>query len=346
MVILVIAPSQSSPAIGNSPQIQLASELLFLSKPDATTNHIKSNPQSRPSFVSVSSMFSSSPNNLPLKSSKARISDRDKKDTGWDHRYYDSYRPASRRGTSSENRSPTRATESEAVRHHSKKTWHQAKFSSKKTSQGDVSPILISSRGNSQDRSPLAASESDDKPPSTGHDPDHLTQMPSQQRKGTSIPTSSPTVDAEDEARESEAQSRGFYSPSRSRTSTSNAVTVAGYELKRRQDDGETDRSPKRSRGDENDRDRTANRPSNAEDDEPGGASDTYKRQCKNYMCMGDHTYENCDRPMICWGCRSTKYVSVRNDPFLLWLDLTTVLGKLVLRGGSRSLQRHTDSGI
>lgn len=75
--------------------------------------------------------------------------------------------------------------------------------------------------------------------------------MPYQQRKATS--KSSPAVDAENETHESEAQSRGFYSPSRpSRPRPSNAMTLAGFELKRRQDDGETDRSPKRSRGDGN----------------------------------------------------------------------------------------------
>ena len=205
-------------------------------------------------------MFSSSASNFPLESSKASVSDRDK-DTDWDHRYYDSYRPAY---------------------------------------------------------------------------PEQLTKMPSQQRKGTSIPTSSSPVDAEDEARESEAQSRGFYSPSRTRTF--NAVTIAGHQLKRRQDDGEIDRrTPKRSRGEENDRDRTANRPSNAEDDEPVRASDNQKLRCKNYLCMGEHRYEDCEKPMKCWGCRSTKYVSFQNVPFQSWLDLTTVLGKTVLRDGSGS---------
>lgn len=234
------------------------------------------------------------------------VSDQDKK-KGWDHRYYDSYRPAAQHEASSAKRSMTLATISGAVRYQSNESWHQAKTPSNKKPQGDASSNPKSSRG------PPATSVPDNTSPSTGHDPEKLTGTASQECKGTSIPDAAPSrpssraLDAEKETHESEAQSRGFYASSRSQTL--NAVHIGRYELKRRQGDEETDRSPKRTRGDEDDQDRLADRPRNAEENEPVRASDNYKLFCKNYMCMGDHSYQYCEKPMICWGCRSTGYV-------------------------------------
>lgn len=268
--------------------------------PNTTHVHDPNHPLSR----SPVCFFPSSASVSPLTCSKAMASDQDK---GWNHRYYDSYRPVTKGEASSENRSPTITAESEAFRYHSNKHWHRAKSSSNSTPKGDASSTLKASRGQSQDYSSPAASVPDETPPTTGHHLQQLTRMASQGRKGTSIPDaalsrrSSRAVDAEEETHESEAQSRGFYPSSRSRTS--NAVHVGRYELKRRQGDEETERSPKRSRGEEDDRDRPANRPRNAEEDEP------VRLHCKNFMCMGEHSYQDCDKPMICWGCRSTKYV-------------------------------------
>ncbi|CAD6566181.1 MAG: hypothetical protein ASARMPRED_008577 [Alectoria sarmentosa] len=209
------------------------------------------------------------------------VSDQDK---GWNHRYYDSYRPFTKREASSENRSPTITAESEAFRYHSNKHWYRAKSFRNSTPQGDASSTLNSSCGQPQDHSSPAACVPDETPPTTGHDLQQLASMASQGRKGTTIPDAalsrrlSRAVDAEEETHESEAQSRGFYASSRSRTS--NAVHVGRYELKRRQGDEETERSPKRSRGEEDDGDRPANRPRNAEEDEP------VRLHCKNYKCM------------------------------------------------------------
>lgn len=95
---------------------------------------------------------------------------------------------------------------------------------------------------------------------------------------------------------ESEAQSRGFYRSSRS--PTSNAVRLGGYDLKRPLADEATDRSTKRRRDKEEDE---PTRASNS----PRSPSMTY--QCKNYRCMENHATPDCDKPATCWGCRSTK---------------------------------------
>lgn len=275
----------------------------MLSRSDATINPFKTTDVHNPNHhLSRSSVrFPLSASVSPLTPSKAMVRDQD---MGWDLRYYDSYRPAAEGETSSEDRSSTIATESKAVRHRSNKIWHRAEYSSNTTPRADASLALKFSRGQSDDHSAAAASVPNEKSPSTGHDPKQLIQMPTKERKDTSMPDTSPsrrssrTVDP-DRRNASEAQSRGFYGSS---PPPSNVLRLSGYELKRPLDDEAIDRSIKRHRGTEEE-----------EEEEPIRTSDNYRPPprywCKNYMCMEDHAYSDCDKPMICWGCRSIRSV-------------------------------------
>ena len=238
---------------------------------------------------------------FPLTSLKAMVNDQDK---GWKHRYIDSYRPAA----SSKTRSPTIATESEAILHHSSRSWHRTKSSDNTTQQGDASSTLKSSRGQSQDHCPPTTPASDKKSPSTGHDPEQLTQTPMERRKNVSMSDAtpsrgSPSTAHHDKRNESEAQSRGIYGSSRS--PTSNTTYLSRFELKRPGDDRATDRSIKRRRDVEEEKDEDEDEPKSV------NASDSYstpKRfHCKNYMCMEYHEYADCHKPKICWGCRSNR---------------------------------------
>ena len=247
-------------------------------------------------------MFLSSAIVFPLTSLKAMVNDQDK---GWKYRCIDSYRPAA----SSRARSPTIATEFEAIRHHSNKSWHRAKYSNNTTQPGDASSTLESSRGQPQHHSPPTTPVTDQKSPSTGHDPEQLTQMPVETRKNVSMSETTPSRRSSstahhDKTNESEAQSRGFYGSSRS--ATSNTTYLGRFELKRPGDDEATDRSIKRRRDVEEKKDE------DEDEDEPESvnASENYRMpkrfHCKNYMCMGYHEYADCPKPKICWGCRST----------------------------------------
>ena len=228
----------------------------------------------------------------------------------WDYRYYDSYRPSTKSEPFLERRSPKFATEFKAVRHHSNQSWRQAKSSIKKSPQGDASTTLEPLRSQSRHYSPAAASVLDLTSPFTGHSPEQLFQMPSKERKDMRMPdtalsrASSHTVDP-DKRNESEAQSRGFYGSSRS--PNSDAVHLGQYELKRRGAVETSDRSVKRRR----DTTEEEEKAEEEEGDKPAGTSDSHKHprryHCKNYMCMEYHRYDECDKPKICWGCRSTK---------------------------------------
>lgn len=195
------------------------------------------------------SMFQSSTGVSPLPSSTSLISGQN---NSWRHRYYDSYRPATKRIVSSDNRSLGLAAELEVVRYHSNKSLYWAKSSSNKASQGEALSTIDSARGHSEGHSsPPATSIYKKNPVSTGHQPEQLIEMSTKGRKGTSMSDrassrrSSHTVDL-DRRNESEAQSRGIYGTARS--STSNVLYLSGYELKRPGDDEAIDRSVKRRR--------------------------------------------------------------------------------------------------
>lgn len=233
-------------------------------------------------------------------------------DKGWNHRRYDSYRPATKRKAFPENHSPIIASESEAVRYRPNKSSHRATSSSNTAPRGDASSTPRSSRGQSLGHSPPAASVPDKNPPFLGHDPEQLTQMLRKERNDRSMPDTAPSRHSSctaelDKRNESEAQRRGFYGSSRS--STSNGLRLAGYDLKRPGDDEATDRSIKRRRGTEEDGEVGDE---DEDEAEPTGASDKdrppRKYWCKNYMCMRDHAYSDCDKERRCWGCRSTSH--------------------------------------
>ena len=152
----------------------------------------------------------------------------------WPH--YDSYRPLTKREAFSENRSPTIAEESKAVRHSPDQSSHGAKYSSQSRDQN--SPHVL-----------------DENPPSTGHDPESLIPMPTKKKKGRPNTAPSPRSSrVVDKRNRSEAPSRGIYGSSRS--PTSNVARLGRYELKRPQDNEATNPSIKRRRDTEDDHDK------------------------------------------------------------------------------------------
>ena len=228
-------------------------------------------------------------------------------DKAWNRRGYDSYRPATKSEAVSGIHSPSNHTGSEAVQHYSNKSWHRAKYSSNATTQTDASSTLRTSRDHSEDNSPPAAPLSNRNSTSTGHDSEQLNQNLTKERKDTSMPKTTPSRNSsrtvDQDKHESEAQSRGFYGSSRS--PTSDVFNLGRYQLKRPREDGGTDRSIKRRRAAEEEKD-------DDHDDEPASALDNHRPppviyQCKNYMCMENHAYQECDKPKVCWGCRSTE---------------------------------------
>ena len=144
-------------------------------------------------------------------------------------------------------------------------------------------------------------------PPSTSHDPERPGRMPTKMNQDGSrlntvpSPRSSRNVD---ERNESEAQKRGIYGFGPSPISR-----LSGYELPKRKhswEDQATDHSIKRRRGQESEHNDTKD-----DDDEHVIVPDDHRppkgHRCENYMCMENHTYQNCDKPKICWGCRSPR---------------------------------------
>ena len=169
-------------------------------------------------------------------------------------RYYDSYRPIA----SSRNRS------------HNER-WRLPKSFNNSTPQGDASVKF--SRGQSQHHSSPAAPVPNQNSPSNGQDMAQRRRWEKEGKIGMpdtpQMQRTSPTVN-HDRRNESEAQSRGFYGPSRS--PTSNVTHLGRFELKRHQDNEATDRSPKRRREVDEKKD------GNEDEGEPVGASDNYLR--------------------------------------------------------------------
>lgn len=183
----------------------------------------------------------------------------------WDHRYYDSYRPDTKRESFSEHRSPKFATEFKAVRYHSNHGWHWRNLSVKTNPQSDASSTLKPSRGQTENHTLPAAFMPTEKSPSTGNSQEQLVQMPQRERKKDTAPSrrSSHTVDP-DKRNKSEAQSRGFYGSSRS--PNSDVAYLGKYELKRPGNEDITDRSVKRRRDTEEE----------GEGNKPAGTSDSH----------------------------------------------------------------------